>query len=140
MNVSDGLRSRLPIVSWAPRYRRRWFGGDLLAGLVVAALAAPQALGYAGIAGVPVVVGIYAIPGALIAYAIFGSSPHLVVGPVSTVSVVSGSIVVPMAAGDTDRAVALAAALAIGAGLGMLAAGLLRLGWAAEIQHPGDRV
>ena len=47
-------------------------------------------------------------------------------------SVVSGSIVVPMAAGDTDRAVALAAALAIGAGLGLLAAGLLRLGWAAE--------
>ena len=80
MNVSDGLRSRLPIVSWAPRYRRRWFGGDLLAGLVVAALAVPQALGYAGIAGVPVVVGIYAIPAALIAYAIFGSSPHLVVG------------------------------------------------------------
>ena len=132
MNVSDGLRSRLPIVSWAPRYRRRWFGGDLLAGLVVAALAVPQALGYAGIAGVPVVVGIYAIPAALIAYAIFGSSPHLVVGPVSTVSVVSGSIVVPMAAGDTDRAVALTAALAIGAGLGLLAAGLLRLGWAAE--------
>ena len=132
MNVSDGLRSRLPIVSWAPRYRRRWFGGDLLAGLVVAALAVPQALGYAGIAGVPVVVGIYAIPAALIAYAIFGSSPHLVVGPVSTVSVVSGSIVAPMAAGDTDRAVALTAALAIGAGLGLLAAGLLRLGWAAE--------
>ena len=132
MNVSDGLRSRLPIVSWAPRYRRRWFGGDLLAGLVVAALAVPQALGYAGIAGVPVVVGIYAIPAALIAYAIFGSSPHLVVGPVSTVSVVSGSIVAPIAAGDTDRAAALTAALAIGAGLGLLAAGLLRLGWAAE--------
>ena len=132
MNVSDRLRSRLPIVSWAPRYRRRWFGGDLLAGLVVAALAVPQALGYAGIAGVPVVVGIYAIPAALIAYAIFGSSPHLVVGPVSTVSVVSGSIVAPMAAGDPDRAAALTAALAIGAGLGLLAAGLLRLGWAAE--------
>ncbi len=132
MNVSDGLRSRLPILSWAPRYRRRWFGGDLLAGLVVAALAVPQALGYAGIAGVPVVVGIYAIPAALIAYAIFGSSPHLVVGPVSTVSVVSGSIVAPMAAGDPDRAAALTAALAIGAGLGLLAVGLLRLGWAAE--------
>ena len=132
MNVSDRLRSRLPIVSWAPRYRRRWFGGDLLAGLVVAALAVPQALGYAGIAGVPVVVGIYAIPAALIAYAIFGSSPHLVVGPVSTVSVVSGSIVAPMAAGDPDRAAALTAALAIGAGLGLLVAGLLRLGWAAE--------
>jgi sulfate permease, SulP family len=132
VNVSNGLRTRLPILSWAPNYRRRSIRGDLLAGLVVAALAVPQALGYAGIAGVPVVVGIYAIPAALIAYAIFGSSPHLVVGPVSTVSVVSGSIVAPMAAGDTGHAAALTAALAIGSGLVLLVVGLLRLGWAAE--------
>ncbi len=122
----------MPILSWAPDYRRRSLRGDLLAGLVVATLAVPQALGYAGIAGVPVVVGIYAIPAALIAYAIFGSSPHLVVGPVSTVSVVSGSVVAPMAGGDSGRAVALTAALAIGSGLILLAVGLLRLGWAAE--------
>jgi high affinity sulfate transporter 1 len=132
VNVSNGLRSRLPILSWAPSYRLRALRGDLLAGLVVAALAVPQALGYAGIAGVPVVVGIYAIPAALIAYAIFGSSPHLVVGPVSTVSVVSGSVVAPMAAGDAGRAATLTAALAIGSGLVLLAMGLLRLGWAAE--------
>lgn len=132
VNASHGLRSRIPILSWATGYRRHSFRGDLLAGLVVAALAVPQALGYAGIAGVPVVVGMYAIPAALVAYAIFGSSPHLVVGPVSTVSVVSGSIVAPMAAGDPDRAVVFTAALAIGSGLVLLAVGLLRLGWAAE--------
>ena len=132
VNIPNGLRSRVPILSWAQGYRRRSFRGDLLAGLVVAALAVPQALGYAGIAGVPVVVGIYAIPAALIAYAIFGSSPHLVVGPVSTVSVVSGSIVLPLADGDANRAVTLTAALAIGSGLVLLAVGLLRLGWAAE--------
>lgn len=132
MNAFPGLRSRMPILSWAGSYRRRSLRGDLVAGLVVAALAAPQALGYAGIAGVPVVVGLYAIPPALIAYAVFGSSPRLVVGPVSTVSVVSGSIVAPLAAGDPDRAMALTAALAIGSGLVLLAVGLLRLGWAAE--------
>jgi hypothetical protein len=64
--------------------------GDLIAGAVVAALAVPQALGYASIAGAPVQVGLYAVPLALVAYAIFGSSRQLVVGPVSTVSVLSG--------------------------------------------------
>ncbi len=132
MNVSNSIRSRLPILSWASNYGPRQIRGDLLAGLIVAALAVPQALGYAGIAGVPVVLGIYAIPAALIAYAIFGSSPHLVIGPVSTVSVVSGTIVAPLAAGDAGRAATLTAALAIASGLVLLAMGLLRLGWAAE--------
>lgn len=132
MNVSEGIRRRLPILVWGPKYPREALGGDVLAGLVVVALAVPQALGYAGIAGVPVVVGIYAIPAALIAYALFGSSPHLVVGPVSTVSVVSGSILAGMHPDTPERAVALTTALAIGSGLGLLAGGLLKLGWAAE--------
>jgi sulfate permease, SulP family len=122
----------LPIAAWLPRYRRRLIAGDLLAGLVVAALAVPQSLGYATIAGVPVIVGLYAIPLALIAYAMLGSSPHLVVGPVSTVSVLSGSLVADMAQGNPVRAIALTSALAIGAGIGLLIGGLARLGWAAE--------
>jgi SulP family sulfate permease len=126
------VRAWVPILSWARRYRVRLVRGDVLAAVVVVALAVPQALGYATIAGVPVVVGIYAIPAALIAYAIFGSSPHLVVGPVSTVSAVSGSLVAGMSGGDPARAVTLTAALAIGCGLGLLVGGLLRLGWAAE--------
>ncbi len=121
-----------PIVSWLRAYRAADLGRDVLAGAVVASLAVPQALGYAGIAGVPVQVGLYAIPLALIAYAVFGSSPHLVVGPVSTVSVLSGSLVAGMAGGDASRAVALTSALAIGAGLGMILGGLLRVGWAVE--------
>ena len=125
-------RRRLPATRWMPAYRRRLLAGDLLAGLVVAALAIPQSLGYAGIGGVPIIVGLYAIPLALVAYALFGSSPQLVVGPVSTVSVLSGSLVAGMAAGDPARAVALTSALAIGAGIGLLIGGLARLGWAAE--------
>jgi high affinity sulfate transporter 1 len=130
--TSGALARYLPITHWLPRYRRSYIAGDLLAGLVVAALAIPQSLGYAGIAGVPIIIGLYAIPLALIAYALLGSSPHLVVGPVSTVSVLSGSLVADMAQGNTARAVALTSALAIGAGIGLLIGGLARLGWAAE--------
>jgi high affinity sulfate transporter 1 len=130
--ATGGLAAWVPSTSWLRRYRRGYLAGDLLAGLVVAALAVPQSLGYAGIAGVPVLVGLYSIPLALIAYAVLGSSPHLVVGPVSTVSVLSGSLVADMAQGNVARAVALTSALAIGAGLGLLVGGIARLGWAAE--------
>lgn len=125
-------RRFVPLAGWLPTYRQRYVAGDLLAGLVVAALAIPQSLGYAGIAGVPLMVGLYSIPLALIAYAVLGSSPHLVVGPVSTVSVLSGSLVADMSNGDGATAVALTSALAIGAGLGLVVGGLAKLGWAAE--------
>ena len=123
---------RLPVVGWIKTYPIRYLGPDLLAGLVVAALAMPQSLGYAAIAGVPVLVGLYSIPLALIAYALFGSSPRLVVGPVSTVSVLSGSLVADLSGGDPDRAVAMTSALALSAGVGLIIGGLLKLGWAAE--------
>lgn len=114
------------------QYDRSRLPHDLLAGAVVAALAVPQALGYAGIAGVPIQMGLYALPLALVAYALLGSSPHLVVGPVSTVAVLSGSLVAGMAHGDPTRAVELTEALAISAGLVMLVGGLARVGWAVE--------
>jgi high affinity sulfate transporter 1 len=124
--------SRLPIRTWAPRYRREWLRGDLTAGMIIVALAVPQALGYAGIAGVPVEVGLYAVPTALLAYAVFGSSPQLVVGPVSTVSILSGSLVGALGADDVAQRIAYTAALALGAGLVLIAAGMLKVGWVAE--------
>lgn len=123
---------RVPILGWLPGYERRRLRVDLFAGLVVAALAVPQALGYAAIAGVPVVVGLYAIPIALLAYAVLGSSRQLVVGPVSTVSVLSGSLVLNQSHGDPALAVPLTVGFALAAGLVMLAAGVLNLGWTAE--------
>ncbi len=122
----------MPILAWFPTYDRRGLGRDLSAGLLVAALMIPQALGYAGIAGVPVQLGLYAIPLALLAYAVLGSSPQLIVGPVSTVSVLSGSLVATQAAGDAALAVKLTSALALAAGLTLVLAGLLGLGWIAE--------
>jgi len=123
---------RVPIMSWIRTYPLRYLGADILAGVVVAALAMPQALGYAGIAGVPVLVGLYSIPLALLGYAIFGSSPRLVVGPVSTVSVLSGSLIADLAKGDPAKAVAFTSALALSAGLVLIIGGLFKLGWAAE--------
>jgi SulP family sulfate permease len=131
-SVASGWKHYVPIVQWLPHYSRKAIAGDLLAGLVVAALAVPQSLGYAGIAGVPVLVGLYSIPLALIAYAVLGSSPHLVVGPVSTVSVLTGSLVADISNGNPAEAVAIASSLAIGAGIGLLIGGVARLGWAAE--------
>lgn len=123
---------RVPAREWAAAYRREQLGRDLVAGAIVTALVIPQALGYAAIAGVPVQVGLYAIPVALLAYALLGSSPQVSVGPVSTVSVVSGSIVAANAGGDPERAVALTVALAVLSGVILLVAGLLRTGWIAE--------
>ena len=127
-----GWRRWVPIAEWLPRYDSGWLRGDLVAGAVVVALAVPQALGYASIAGAPVQVGLYAVPLALVAYAVFGSSRQLVVGPVSTVSVLSGSFLASFGMAGTARAASYTAALALACGLVMLVAGFLGIGWVAE--------
>ena len=131
-SASGGRWRRVPAVTWLPRYERGWLRGDVVAGAVVAALAVPQALGYASIAGAPVEVGLYAVPVALVAYAIFGSSRQLVVGPVSTVSVLSGSLLASFGVAGTAQAASYTAALALGSGLVLIAAGFLGIGWVAE--------
>ena len=113
-------------------YSWRHLPADALAGLLVAALAVPQSLGYAVVAGVPVQVGLYTLPPALLAYALFGTSRLLFVGPISTVSVLSGSIVRALSGGDTELAMQLTSVLAITAGVVLAAVGLLRLGWVAQ--------
>lgn len=120
------------VLGWARQYDRAWLRGDLTAGAIVAALAVPQALGYAAIAGVPVQVGLYAVPTALLAYAVFGTSRQLVVGPVSTVSVLSGSLVASQSPQSEAEAVAYTVALALGSGVVLVVLGLLKVGWVAE--------
>jgi SulP family sulfate permease len=113
-------------------YRRGWLRGDLIAGLTVWAVLVPEALAYASIAGVSPVVGLYAAPGALILYAALGSSRQLIVGPMSATAALSAATVAALVPVDSDRFVAMTAALAITTGLAALLAGLLRLGFLAS--------
>lgn len=121
-----------PIAGWLPTYQRRRLPGDLVAGAVVAALLIPQSLGYASIAGVPLAVGLYGVPLGLLAYAVFGSSPQLVVGPASTVAIVSGSLVAGLTRDRPADVAAVTSALALATGLVLVAVGVMRIGWVAE--------
>ncbi len=128
-DVAILLRVRPPI--FLAGYRRSWLRGDVIAGLTVWAVLVPEALAYATVAGVSPGVGLYAAPGALILYAAFGSSKHLVVGPMSATAALSAAAVAQFATHGSDVA-ALTATLAIVTGLIALVAGLLRLGFLAN--------
>lgn len=110
-------------------YRRDWLRGDVLAGLTVWAVLVPEALAYASIAGVSPVIGLYAAPAALIFYAAFGSSKHLVTGPMAATAALSAATVGDYATTGSEYFVAMTAALGIAVGIAALIAGLLRLGF-----------
>ena len=90
-----------------------WLRGDVIAGLTVWAVLVPESLAYASIAGVSPVVGLYAAPPALVLYALFGSSRHLVVGPMSATAALSAAAVADFATQGQPAYVTLTAALAI---------------------------
>jgi sulfate permease, SulP family len=113
-------------------YQRPWLRADLIAGVTVWAVLVPESLAYATIAGVPPVVGLYAAVPALVLYAVFGSSRHLVVASMSASAALSFSIVGDLSRAGTQDFVQLTAALAIVTGVLALAAGLARLGFLAS--------
>ncbi|MFF0282499.1 SulP family inorganic anion transporter [Rhodococcus aetherivorans] len=121
---------KVPLLTSFEGYRANQMGRDLLAGLTVWAVLVPEALAYATIAGVSPVIGLYAAPAALLLYALFGSSRHLVVGPMAATAALSGAAVAGIS-GDADSA-ALTAGLALLVGALGILAGLLRLGFLAS--------
>jgi sulfate permease, SulP family len=133
MRRSAWWRRLLPGVDSLTRYERAWLRGDVLAGITVAAYLVPQVMAYAEVAGLPAVVGLWAVLVAMPVYAVFGSSRQLSVGPESTTALLAATVVAPMAAGDPARYAALAAALAVVVGLLCLLAWLLRLGFVADL-------
>ena len=75
----NGLTRYIPILSWLPRYDRTWLTVDVIAGLTLWGLVVPEAMAYAGIAGLPPQAGLYTLLAALLVYALLGTSRHLVV-------------------------------------------------------------
>jgi high affinity sulfate transporter 1 len=130
----SGMRRYVPALTWLPKYKGKWLAGDAVAGATVWALLVPEAMGYAGIAGVPVQYGLYAAPLAGLGYLLFGGSRHLFVGPDASVAVISASAVtfVLGAHAATGDFVALTAALALLVGLLYVLFGVLKLGWISK--------
>ena len=132
---STQLRRIVPGISLLRTYKREWFRHDLVAGLVLTTLLVPQGMAYAGLAGLPPETGLYTTAAALLAYALFGPSRILVVGPDSTLAPIVFATLVAVAGTGADpaRAMAIAGALAILMGLICIAAGFAKLGIVAEL-------
>lgn len=118
----------LPIIEWLPKYKSALLRHDVLAGLMLAAYAMPVAVAYASLAGLPPQTGLYCylIGGAV--YAFFGTSRQLAIGPTSAISILIGSALAGLAAGDPGRQSHLAMAVSVFAGVIAILAWLLRLG------------
>jgi high affinity sulfate transporter 1 len=114
-------------------YDVAWLRNDVVAGLVLTTMLVPVGIAYAEASGVPGIYGLYATIVPLLAYAIFGPSRILVLGPDSSLAAVILAVIVPLAAGDPQRAVSLAAAMAIVSGVLCVAAGVARLGFITEL-------
>jgi high affinity sulfate transporter 1 len=132
----------VPGVHLARTYQRAWLRGDILAGLVLTALLVPQGLAYAELAGLPPVTGLYTTVLALLAYALFGPSRTLVLGPDSALGPLIAAALLPLVNLQTDptKAIALASMLALLIGGLCIAAGFARLGVLAELVSKPIRV
>lgn len=119
----------LPILNWAPSYRRKWFGADLLAGVTVAAFCIPESMAYAGLAGLPPQAGLYASLLAVFAYAVFGTSRQAAIGPTSALAILVATGLAGLSVKDPARYAELAALLAVLVGAMAIVARLLRLGF-----------
>lgn len=127
----------IPAMSWTRQYSRADLGGDLMAALIVTIMLIPQSLAYALLAGLPAEVGIYASILPLVAYAVFGTSRTLAVGPVAVVSLMTASALAPLNITSVPEYAAAAAILALLSGLVLIAMGVLRLGVVANfLSHP----
>jgi high affinity sulfate transporter 1 len=123
----DFLCTLFPPARWLPQYRAAWLPHDLIAGITLAAYAVPVSLAYASLAGLPPQHGIYCYLLGGAAYAVFGTSRQLAIGPTSAISMLVGTTVAGMAGGDPVRWVQIAALAALIFALLSFIAWMLRL-------------
>jgi len=127
------FKAAVPLTGQLDHYRRGWLAHDVVAGLAIAAVALPTAVAYPEIAGLPPAVGLYASILPLLAYAIFGSSRQLIVGPDAvTLSILGASLSQLLPTGSDEQKVIVSAALALAVGVMCLVSAALRLGFIAN--------
>jgi SulP family sulfate permease len=127
----------LPILNWLPQYDRSWLRFDIIAGLTLWGLVVPEAMAYAGIAGLPPQAGLYTLVAALLVYALLGTARHLVVQATSATaallaSTVAAALVATATASDPATYQAYATAFVLVTGMVFLVAGLARLGFITQ--------
>lgn len=132
-----GVGRWVPAIAWLRAYDRTTLGNDLFAALIVTLMLIPQSLAYAMLAGLPPQVGLYASIAPLVAYAAFGSSRALSVGPVAVVSLMTAAAAGAVSRTGTADYIEIALILALLSGLVLLGMAMLRLGFLATfLSHP----
>jgi len=133
------LKTYVPILGWLPSYRTAWLAADVIAGLTLWGLVVPEAMAYAGIAGLPPQAGLYTLLASLLLYALLGSSRHLVVQATSaTAALIASSVAAALIASaaanasDPETYQAYASAFVLVTGVVFLAAGLAKLGFITQ--------
>lgn len=131
--AADALRSFVPALVWLPRYDRSWLRPDVVAGLTLWGLLVPEAMAYAGIAGLPPEAGLYTLVASLLVYALFGTSRHLSVGATSATAALLAATVMSVGAApgsDAYGPTAVALVLVVAALFGIAA--VARLGFVTQ--------
>lgn len=130
---SSTLDRWVPACALLRNYSPAWLANDLFAGLVLTAMLVPAGMAYAQAAGLPAICGLYATIVPLLVYAVFGPSRVLVLGPDSSLAPLIAAAILPLAAGNAERALSLAGMLAILSGALCLIAGLTKFGFVTEL-------
>ncbi len=133
MRWAEDLVRWMPGVRALREYEAGWLPRDIVAGLVLATMLVPVGIAYAVASGVPGIYGLYATIVPLLAYAVFGPSRILVLGPDSSLAAIILGVVLPLSGGDPGRAIALAGAMAIVSGIVCILAGIWKLGFITEL-------
>ncbi|UEM13640.1 sulfate permease [Bradyrhizobium barranii subsp. barranii] len=127
------MKRWLPGLDTLRQYEAAWLPHDIFAGIVLATMLVPVGIAYAAASGLPGIYGLYATIVPLLAYALFGLSRILVLGPDSALAAILLGVIAPLAQGDPLRAVTLAGMMAIVSGTVCILAGVARLGFITEL-------
>ncbi len=133
VTAQRGWTHWLPGLQTLRCYEWAWLPRDIVAGLVLTTMLVPVGIAYAVASGVPGIYGLYATIVPLLAYALFGPSRILVLGPDSSLAAVILAVILPLSGGDPMRAIALASMMAVVSGVVCIGAGLARLGFITEL-------